>query len=237
MINQVNSTLGQNSQIPLIEEGHGNATSSIKRLQATLGTGADGDFGSGSVASYERWTTANNKTPVVLRDSKTARQVLTWIVESWPTKDRCLPNCPIKPGHFLALIYFESRDSSTRTNGQPYTYFNAVGGPYGYKRVRTTATGLAQFTRATASREIAYDGQRSISEAVRLMFSDANKNNCNFDPDEEQRALDRWEAWRTNNDAIIRMGDQIDALIKDVHGGDPSAVSDSELNSILGISK
>ncbi|MFH1732581.1 MAG: hypothetical protein ABIF82_13155 [Planctomycetota bacterium] len=161
--------------------------------------------------------------------------MLGWIAQYWPNKHKCAPQCPVGYGEFLALIYFESRDTSTRTGGKPYTYFNAIGGPFGYKNQRTTAVGLAQFTKATMSRDIAYNGEKSIEAALKLMMDDAlNKDDsCEFN--KKNRSLNRWEAWRTQQDKILKMGKQINDIITKTHKGDVSAVTEAELNAVLGI--
>ena len=219
---------------PQIKDDLSNATMAIIATQKLLGVPQpNGDFGSVSVTAYEKWAQSNGKQPVKLRDSKSSKQVLDWIVQYWPEKHKCAPECPISYGEFLALIHFESRDTSTRTGGQQYTYFNAVGGPFGYLNQRTTAVGLAQFTRATMSREIAYDGEKSIEAALKLMMDDAlnEDGSCKFN--KEHRSLNRWEAWNNNKKDILEMGKKINDLIKQRKS--PANVTEAELNSILGI--
>ncbi len=169
-----------------------------------------------------------------MRDSKTAKQVLTWIIKYWPQEPKY--KCPYGFGEFLALIDYESRDKSTKTNGKPYTYFNAIGGPYASrakgKLIGTTAVGLAQFTKATASRAVAYDGEKSIEAAIQLLFKDASNNGGNFDP-KKQRAFNRWEAWRTQRSSIEGKGKKINELIKKNNG--INKITNAQLNAILGI--
>jgi hypothetical protein len=129
------------------------------------------------------------------------------------------------------MIHLESMDNSTRVGGRP-TYFNAIGGPYGTKNLRTTAVGLGQFTEATAARAIAYDGEKSIQEVMRLLFADAGRTNGNFDAN--NLALNRWQAWTRNKATITDKGAQIDDLIQKA-GGDLSKVNNADLNRILGI--
>ena len=236
-----------------IKRDHSNATTTIKAVQKALGfRKPDGDFGPASVQAYEKWAKSKGLAPVKLRDSKTAKEVLAWVVKHWPSTHKCAKDCPVYYGGFLALIHFESMDMTTRKPGtRTPVYFNAVGGPYasrrGGKLIASTAVGLAQFTRATASRKIAYDGEKSIKFALALSFKDALAYDCDFSPEKKgkiiQRALNRWEAWYIKNKKgnyiykrrIVRMGKRIDTLIEKKYKGDPSKVTNAELNAILGI--
>ena len=226
-LEQINEIAEQMGLEPL-KGRQGPATELIGAIQRKLDIAVDGDFGPKTAEAYEAWAQGNNVAPVELRDSKTAQEVAYLIGINWPASNL---KCPLGRGGFLALIYYESRDPSTRTGGKAFTYFNAIGGPYGSKGVRTTAVGLAQFTEATAEREIAYDAQRSIERALELLYEDAAT--FGFDP-QPQRALNRWEAWRTHRADIIEKGKMIDALIER-HGGWSGGVPNAELNQVLGI--
>lgn len=248
---QINAMAAQ-FRIPPIKADHSNATVTIKAVQAALGfKKPDGDFGPGSVQRYEKWAASKGVAPVKLRDSKTSKEVLGWIVKYWPRTHKCAKDCPVYYGEFLALIHFESMDMTTRKLGsRTPVYFNAVGGPYasrsGGRLIASTAVGLAQFTRATASREIAYNGEKSIKFALELCFKDALAYDCNFSPKKKgrivQRALNRWEAWYKKKDGeyqyrnrIKKMGKRINTLIKETHKGDASKATTAELNAILEI--
>jgi len=132
----------------------------------------------------------NAKTKVKLRDSKKATEVLRWIINNWKVDKKCIFTCPIGIGEILTLIHYESMDITTKKNGRP-TYFNAIGGPYGskvfsktYKKIiRTTAVGLAQFTEATRSRAIAYNGQASVKEMITIAFKGVKITGCTFNID------------------------------------------------------
>jgi hypothetical protein len=232
-LEQLNEMAGQMGT-PLIKEDLSNATEAIVAIQKVLQVPEpNGDFGSVSVEAYERWAKATGKPPVKLRDSRSSKEVLGWIIKYWPTTHKCAKDCPIQYGEFLAIIFFESRDSSTRTKGSRFTYFNAIGGPFGYKNYRTTAVGLAQFTRDTASRQVAYDGEKSIEAALKLMMDDAlNKDGtCEFN--KAHRSLNRWEAWIQFHNDILAMGKKINDLAKQRKGAEN--ITDPELNAILGI--
>ncbi|MCL2648668.1 MAG: hypothetical protein FWD61_16975 [Phycisphaerales bacterium] len=220
------------TQLP---NAQGDATGLIKSIQQRLGVAADGDFGAGTVAAYEAWAVKNGKQPVRLRDEKTALQVLQWIYKYWPDKNALAGSCPIQLGGILVMIHLESMDTSTKVGGRP-TYFNAIGGPYGTKNLRTSAVGLGQFTEATASRAIAYDGEKSIQAVIELLFKDAQGQRAKGNFDFPNLALNRWQAWTNpKTQAIIKtQGAQIDALIQKA-GGDVTRVSNADLNRILGI--
>jgi len=83
------------------------------------------------------------------------------------------------------------------------------------------------------SRQIAYDGEKSIEAALRMMMDDAlNKDGtCEFN--KEHRSLNRWEAWRTYKEDILQMGRRINDLVKQRKG--PANVTEADLNEILGI--
>jgi hypothetical protein len=224
---QINAIATQMGLQP-IATPQGAATDLIQQIQTQLGVKADGDLGPATVSAYEAWAKNKNLKPVALRDPKKATEVLGWIVKYWPKNPKCPP--PVAAGEFLALIYYESRDSSTRQNGRP-TNFNAAGGPYGSKGVRTTAVGLAQFTAATASRDVAYDGEKSIEAALQLMFRDAERHGCDFEA--KNAGLNRWEAWRTHKNDIQSKGAAINDLINGKYRGDASKVTDDDIMGIL----
>jgi len=221
-INAIAAQMGL-TQLP---NARGQATALIMDIQKRLGVAADGDFGPGTVAAYEAWVRKEGRWPVPLRDEETAWQVLQWIHKYWPAKNAC----PIQMGGILVMIHLESMDTSTKVGGRP-TYFNAIGGPYGTKGLRTTAVGLGQFTEATAPRAVAYDGEKSIQAVMNLLFADAQRAGGNFDA---AQALNRWEAWTKNKQKITTLGAQIDALIQKA-GGDVKKVNNADLNRILGI--
>jgi hypothetical protein len=216
----------------------------IAAIQRELGVEQDGQFGPNTVAAYEAWAKANALQPVRLRDSRKAKEVYGWIIAHWPARDLV---CPVGPAAILALLDLESRDPSTATGGKGFTYFNAIGGPYGMAIVkrndkgeivdkyRTTAVGLAQFVVAKASREIAYDAMASVREALRLMHEDAARFGGNFEPN-GWFSLNMWEAWHKQKDEILRKARAIEALWEKKGGGwQFDNITNAELNTILGI--
>jgi hypothetical protein len=215
----------------------GKATELIQKIQRKVGfRGPPGaNLGPRTVEKVEAWLKKNNKT-VKLRDSKSSKDVLDWIVKYWPAN---VPkNCPILYGEFLALIEAESRDTIVLTGGKP-TYFNAIGGPYA-SRPRTTAVGLGQVTRATApdfglSLDDRYDGEKSIKASVEALHKEGAK--YGYEPTRNKkifyRALNRWEAWYGGGQADIKAkGKQINELIKGKGGADK--VTKAEIDGILG---
>ena len=237
---QVNA-IARQMGLEVLQTAKGPATKLIEDIQAKLGlTGAevDGDFGPKTVAAYEKWASANGIWVIPLRDARGPREVLDFIIEHWPDQHKCAKDCPVFYGDVLALVYYESMDFTTREpeSTEP-VYFNAYGGPYGSKGVRTTAVGLAQFTEATAPREIAYSAEASIKEMLQLLFKDAAAFSCNFEPTRNrrilQRGLNRWEAWRTRQPEILQRGNHINDLIMwyEQHGRE---VPENELWTALG---
>ncbi len=200
---------------------NGDFTGLINAIQKKLKVTIDGDFGPATVAAYEA-----SPGKVKLRDEKTAKQVLDWIIGLWPAEEK--RRCPYKYGEVLALIHFESMDYSTAKGSRP-TYFNAIGGPAGTKNLRTTAVGLGQFTIDTApeaglSFGDRYDAEKSITGFFKLLYSVAGTRG------EFDQALGRWDAWNKRNAEIKSMGKKINELID--KKGD---ASNEELGQILQI--
>ena len=84
-------------------------------------------------------------------------------------------------------------------------------------------------------RYIAYNAHMSIGVAISMIFADASRNDCTFLM--KHGSLNRWEAWRTKHADILQKGQPVNDLVNNKYGGDPSRVSDEELNSIIEISQ